>query len=195
MLRVLATLGCAALIMGLTVPASAHDGCEGCAKVKKEGEGFCCGHGKAFGVELSSMNLYKAVSGEEVKADEMKCPGCKKAAHDGGECCGKTYVQGKVYKAPVAIVLAKGEKVSEADAAHCEGCKKAYSDNGYCEHCGAGIVAGRLYKGKEAYQAALAAHETLAKAAAEKCETCGIAMVTDGTCDHCKATFKNGEKI
>ncbi len=194
MLRNLMMLACVAGLVVVASPALAGD-CAGCTKVSDSGDGFCCGKGLAFGVNLTSQNLYKALVGEKVDAAKIECKGCKKAAGEGGSCCGKSFAHGNAYKSPVAFKLAKGEAYTAKKAEHCSNCKKAFGDDGFCSGCNAGFVAGRIFKDKESYDAALGAHKVLAKAAASKCEACAVAMVTDGTCDHCKVSFKDGKKI
>ncbi len=173
-------------------------GCKGCDKVAKEGEGFCCGKGKIFGVELASKKLYTSLAGHKFDLENVKCPGCKAAAESNGRCdhCNVGASGGKFYHSSIAYALAKGAPVSAKKAAMCAGCKTAHADDGFCTGCGVGFVAGRMFKGKEIHGAALAAYKTIGKAVvtAKKCESCAVAMVTDGTCADCKVSFKNGKK-
>ena len=195
--KMLAAVTLVALV-GAGAPAIAG-GCKGCDKIAAGADGFCCGHGRAFGVKLTSKKLYEALSGVAYKEGDIKCPGCKEAAKHGGKCkhCKVAATHGKFYKSAVAYMLAKGDPISEEKASHCPGCKKAYASNGFCTGCNVGFVAGRMYKDKDDYEAALDAHKTLEKAAqaASHCEGCGIAMVLDGECEHCKVSFKNGKKV
>lgn len=183
----------------LGVAASVYAGdCKGCAKVVKTGEGFCCGHGKAFGVELTSKKLYKSLAGVELAADDIKCGGCKKAMKADGRCdhCNVAMAHGHAYHSPVAYALARGKVMSNTNAAHCAGCKTALASNGSCTACKVGFVAGRMFADGSLLDAAKDAYATLVKAAevAGKCEACAVAMVTDGECSHCKVKFKDGKK-
>jgi hypothetical protein len=194
-----AALAAATLAM---MPMSAQaGGCKGCAKVAKEGKGFCCAKGVAFGVEMSSKKLYKTVSAHEVDADKIHCPGCKKALAENGCCkhCHFAAVDGKSYTSQVAYTLAKGmptcAELVAACPQRCEKCKTAFKNSSECPHCHVGFVGGRMYKTHEDYEAAMAAHATLVKAAkaAKHCEACAVAMVTDGKCKVCKVSYKDGK--
>ncbi len=196
MIRKLMILGCVLAFAGASNPAMA--GCKGCDKVAKAGDGFCCGKGKIYGVELTSKKLFKALEGHKVNKSEMKCAGCKKAAETNGTCshCNVSIANGKSFHSNVSYVLAKGIPVSAEKAAGCSSCKTAHKDNGYCTGCSAGFVAGRIFSSENSYKTAKAALATLVKAAsaATKCAACAVAMVTDGTCEHCKISFKDGKK-
>lgn len=196
MIRNLMVLGCVLAFAGAANPALA--GCKGCDKVAKSGEGFCCGKGKIYGVELTSKKLFKALEGHSINKSEMKCAGCKKAAETNGKCehCNVSITNGKAFHSNVSYVLAKGIPVSAEKAAACGGCKTAHKDNGFCTGCSVGFVAGRLFADKDSYNAAKAALTTLVKAAtaSTKCAACAVAMVTDGECEHCKVSFKDGKK-
>lgn len=190
-----------ASLLALTAPALAG-ACKGCTKVAKTGEGFCCGKGMAFGVELGSKKLHAALVGSKVDpAQAAKCPcdDCKKAIKTNGKCDKCKFVAGKLYPSPVSYTLAKGTPISaELVAAcpdRCAQCKIAHKENGRCEQCGVGFVAGRMYDNTEDHEAALVAYKTLTKAAqiAKKCVDCAIALVSDGTCEGCNVSFKNGK--
>lgn len=197
MIRTIVALLGAVLIVGAAMPAMGSD-CKGCKKVAKRGEGFCCGKGKAFGVELSSKKLYTALAGQPVNTAKMECAGCKIAAKTNGRCshCNIGIVNGKAFHSTVSYQLAKGIRVTAEKAAGCSGCKTAHKSNGRCKECNVGFVGGRKFKNTDDYQAALLAYKTLMAAAekAEKCEACAVAMVTDGECANCKVKFKNGKK-
>jgi len=176
-------------------------GCEGCAKVAKTGDGFCCSKGKAFGVDVKSKKLYEALAGHKVDLEKHPCPGCRTAGKTNGSCthC-KTYaVDGQVFHSAVAYALAKGKpmpkELVEACPKRCDGCRKAHATNGRCEKCNVGFVADRMFEGEEDYNVALAAYKTLEKAAqaADQCEACAVAMVTDGGCEKCNVKFKDGK--
>ena len=106
---------------------------------------------------------------------------------------------GKLFRSPVAHALDKGMLVSSDSSAKCAsgcaGCKEAFKSNGWCDKCGVGLVAGRMFKEQSDHKAALVAYKTLTKAAsaASNCEACAVAMVTDGSCEHCKVKFKDGK--
>jgi hypothetical protein len=195
MMRTMATLLCTVVITAAAAPAMAG-GCKGCDKVAKKGEGFCCGKGIAYGVELSSEKLQAALSGKHVNA--TNCAGCKAAAKGNGRCahCNVGVANSKVYRSSVSYRLAKGTRVTAKAAASCSGCKTAHKSNGRCTDCKVGFVGGRKFTDLDDYQAALTAHKTLRVAAkqAEKCEACAVAMVTDGKCESCKIKFKDGKK-
>lgn len=195
-MRNLMVLGCVLAFAGAANPAMA--GCKGCDKVAKSGEGFCCGKGKIYGVELTSEKLFKAMEGSKVDKAEMKCPGCKKAAETNGKCehCNVSIANGQAFHSNVSFALAKGTPVSAEKAAACEGCKAAHEENGFCTGCNVGFVASRIFASEDSYKAAKAAFATLVKAvsAATKCDECAVAMVTDGECEHCKVSFKDGKK-
>lgn len=188
-------LACALALVGMVSPVKA--GCKGCDKVAKSGDGFCCGKGKAFGVELTSKKLYGALAGFKVDKDKIKCAGCKKAAETSGRCdnCKMSMANGKAYHSTVSHSLAKGKLVSAEKAASCGGCKTAHKDSGFCTGCNVGFVASRMFKDKETYEAAKTAFATLVKAAtaAKKCVGCAIAMVTDSECKACSINFKGGK--
>lgn len=183
-------------VVGLGPVAVAGE-CPGCKKVAETGEGFCCGKGLAYGVQLTSKPLYEALAGVEVQPDKITCPGCKTAVKEQGWCshCQIGMAQGKSYHSPMAYALAKGKPYTKEAAAHCEGCSEAFAANGFCTKCNIGFVAGRMFPDRASYDAALAAHKTLTEAAkiAAKCETCAVAMVTNGTCEQCHVTFKDGK--
>jgi len=188
-------------LMGMFSGKAVAEGCKGCKLVDKTGEGFCCGKGRAFGVELTSKSLYEALVGHSFESSKITCSGCKTALKSNGKCehCHVAAANGKFYKSPVAHALAKGKPVDvkhDADAGQgCPGCEKAIHENGRCDQCKVSFVAGRMFSSEDDYKAALAAHETLehAAAAAKQCEACSVAMVTNGTCDHCKVKFEDGK--
>ena len=200
MVRKMMLLTCTLAVFGWTAPTIAG-GCEGCEKVVKTGNGFCCGHGQAFGVALTSQKLYDALQGAQItEADAAKCPcpDCKTAMAAHGSCDRCKMTGKKMYGSPVAYALAKGFAYdSETVAAcpkRCEQCKSAFQANGQCEHCGVGFVAGHMFEDSTAYKIARAAFDTLKKAAvaASKCEGCAIAIVTDGKCAKCDVRFQGG---
>jgi len=189
----------AALVWLCAANAQADD-CTACQKMAQTGMGFCeqCGHGKAFGVDVSSKKLYDALAGEEVKnIDEVKCEGCKTALRSNGKCthCKVGAARHQLYKSSVAHAIAIGRYTPAEKAPKCPTTTEAHKD-GWCESCGMGVVNGQYYKNKDMFTAASKAHETLVRAvkAAEKCEDCAVAMVLDAKCEKCKITFKNGEK-
>lgn len=197
------------IVLALAFAASAHwmpsaaagGKCPGCAKVAEKGEGSCCGTSYAFGMKIESKKLYAALAGMKVDAEKVGCPGCKNAiAHDGDcEHCGVHAANGKVYRSPVAAVLAKGTPMSgevvEACPKRCDACKVAFEKNEMCSGCGVGFVAGRMYKGEKDYKAALVAHKTLEHAvkAASHCEDCAVGLVMNGSCDKCNVKFEDGK--
>ncbi len=197
--KVLMAISVAAFVAA-TAPAMAG-GCKGCDKLAKSRDGWCCGKGKAFGVELASKKLYTALAGHEADGEKIRCPGCKTALKTSGKCkhCKVAAADGKLFRSPVAHALAKGKLVSthgtSSCASGCAGCKEAFRSNGWCDKCGVGLVAGRMFKGQSDHKAALVAYKTLTKAAsaASNCEACAVAMVTDGSCEHCKVKFKDGK--
>ncbi len=186
----------AVAVLGLALPALAET-CPGCSNVADKGEGWCCGKGMAYGVKIPNRALYDTVIGKEVKADQIKCPGCKTAAESDGVCthCNVGVANGKAFPSMVAYRLAKGKPLTADQAGHCAKCKVAWEGNGRCETCNAGFVGQRVYKDQQDYEEALAAHKTLTKAAkvATKCPGCALGMVTDGTCKACKVSFKDGK--
>jgi len=200
MVRTTVALLSIAVFAGFQAPVRACE-CPGCAKVAETGEGFCCDKGKAFGVELTSKELYDALVGHKMDLEKHPCPGCRNAGKHNGHCahCGTYAVNGEVYHSPVAYALAKGKpmpkELVEACPKRCDGCMKAHATNGRCEKCNVGFVADRMYESKDDYESALAAYKTLEKAAqvATHCVGCAVAMVTDGTCDQCHVKFKDGK--
>ena len=200
MLKKMTVVMCAAAMLVLASPLQAGDGCAGCKKVSDSGQGFCCGKGKAYGVDMTSQKLFDALEGHKVEsADAIKCGGCKEAVAKDGTCdhCKVGSVANTLYHSMVAYRLAKGAYLSADKAPTCDACKVANADNGFCSGCSVGFVANRLHKDKESYTAALASFKTLTKASktAEKCELCAVAMVTDGACDACKVSFKDGNPV
>lgn len=198
MIRKMFVLAGMAVVFGVGAPAMAG-GCKGCDKVAKAGDGFCCGKGKAFGVELTSKKLHDALAGKKMDAYGVECAGCKSALKTNGKCdhCKVAAADGKMYHSMVAHAIAKGKPYTAEKAAHCGSCKTAFGADGFCTGCNAGFVAGRMFTDKESYDGAKTALMTLVKAVAtsQKCATCAVAMVTDGTCSHCKASFKDGKKV
>ena len=106
MLRTLLTLAGVVALLGAGAPAIAG-GCKGCDKVAHKGEGFCCGKGQAFGVELTSRKLYNQLEGHAVDTEKIKCSGCKYAAKTGGRCshCNVGIANGKAYTSTVAHMM------------------------------------------------------------------------------------------
>ena len=198
MMRAMLTLASVMAVVGAGAPAIAGE-CKGCDRIAETGEGFCCGKGKIFGVELTSRKLFDSLGGKKFEADKIKCPGCKLAAEKSGTCddCKVAAAHGKFYHSMVAHALAKGKPYTAEKAAHCSECKSAYEDNGFCTGCSVGFVAGRMFKGRESYDTASEAHKTIVTAinASKKCEACAVAMVNDGTCETCKIEFKDGKKV
>lgn len=202
MVRKLLIVLSAAAFIGASAPAMAG-GCKGCAKVAKTGEGFCCGKGKSFGVDLASKKLHAVLVGHTFDVEKIHCPGCKTAAETGGSCehCKVHAADGKFFHSAVAYALAKGKFMSaELVAAcpdRCKGCTTAHSEGGWCDKCNVGFVASRMFESKAVHTVALAAYTVLkeAVAVAKKCELCAIAMVTDGTCDACNVKFKDGKAV
>lgn len=196
MVRSMLTLVASVVLLASAVPAMAA-GCPGCDKVAKAGEGFCCGKGKIYGVQLPSKKLYTALAGHKIDPAKMKCAGCKAAAKTDGRCehCGVGAADGKMFHSKVSHTLAKGQPMSAEKAKHCSACASAHKNNGFCSGCSAGFVAGRLFVGKASHEAAVEARKILVMAAdaAKKCEACAVAMVTDGKCEHCKVSFKDGK--
>ncbi len=158
-----------------------------------------CKVGMAFGQKVKSEKLVAALAGHEVKADALKCSGCKIAFKANGTCkqCKIGYRNDLAFHAPVSFTLANGELIDTGKIA-CPVCKtNVDKGKGFCSGCKLGVVAGLMFKDREEFTGASKAEETLAKAikTAEKCEGCAIAMVSDGTCEQCKVSFKGGEKV
>ena len=82
--KVLIAVSVAAFVAA-AAPAMAG-GCNGCDKLARGSEGWCCGKGKAFGVELASKKLYTALAGHEADSEKVRCPGCKTALKTSGKC-------------------------------------------------------------------------------------------------------------
>lgn len=189
-------LSCAALFAA--VPAALAGG-ECCEKAAAK-NGWCGGCKVGFydNVQIKAQELHKALSGTEMKADDVKCPGCQEAMKADGTCehCHVSFVKNTAYKSPVAATVAKGELV-DATKIECADCQKAAKDHGWCDACKAGMVGNYKYSDKKAYEEAVKARIVIVKAneASEKCVPCAVAMVTDGTCDHCKITYKNGKPV
>lgn len=193
-------LGLSLAVAWTFVPA-ANAGCEGCEKIKADGQGFCehCSQGMIYGVTVKSEKVYKTLAGapiDKAAMASMKCDGCKAAMLKNGVCehCHVGVADGHLYHSMYAHTLATG-KLMPAEKISCPSCKEHHADGGYCSGCGVGFVGGRAYKGEEAYEAAQEAHEIVAKAAAAKCEQCSVAMLTDGECEKCHATYEDGEKV
>ncbi len=128
------------------------------------------------------------------KSGEGWCGHCHSGMVCHVDCKGE-----KVYKAMKDSSYAKcvenGEAVKASDV-KCADCKKmcdAHKD-GWCKKCSAGLVGGRVFKGKEAYDKAEHCMATLRNAGKAKCDGCAIAMLSDGKCDHCKVSYKDGKK-
>lgn len=137
------------------------------------------------------------------------CAGCKEVKAKGdGWCdhCKKGMVDWlsvkseNLYKAmensSYQMVLAKGETVKPSTI-KCANCKKMAEthQDGYCKKCDGGMVAGRCFKGKAAYDKADEAYKVLKMASKAKCDGCAVAMATDGKCDHCKVAYKAGKMV
>ncbi len=158
-----------------------------------------CKGGVAFGHMAKSEKLIAALAGHEVKADGMKCGGCKTALKNSSKCqhCNVAFRNGMKFHSPVSLALAKGELI-EVEKIGCPSCKSvAKEGQGECTGCKVGFVAGMIFRDMYDYKAAKKADTTLAKAitSSTKCEGCAIAMVSDGTCEHCKVSFKDGEVV
>ncbi|KAA0222925.1 MAG: hypothetical protein EDS66_04790 [Planctomycetota bacterium] len=187
-------------VVALGVSASAYAECT-CKAIDASGTGWCadCKHGKVFFVEIGSEGLFKALQGTKMKAEDIKCPGCKTAFEKNGSCdkCHVTFCDGTCYKSFVSAAMAPG-KATDPATIKCPACKSAAegkSEGSYCEPCKGGFVGRYMFAAKDAYEAAKKAMTVLATATKTKCETCATAMVTNGTCEHCKVTYKNGEKV
>ena len=208
MRRGLMLLTCMVAIGSLTAATVAGGsdctGCKGCNKVKKAGEGFCCGKGTIFGLKVSNQAVYDLLAGTEGMAEKMKnsrCPSCREAFANNGSCehC-KVYVaNGRVYKSWAAHVLASGKRTGpgESDGMGCGGCAQHSAGEGFCSHCDVGFVAHRAFRSKERYDKALDAYETVKDAVkdAKHCEKCATARLTDGKCEHCQVSFKYGKPV
>jgi hypothetical protein len=96
-----------------------------------------------------------------------------------------------------AQVLEKGTVCTAAEANKCAECKKLYESHkdGWCKKCDGGLVAGRFFKGKAAYDKAVDAERVLVEASKAHCEGCGEAIASDGKCAHCKVSYKDGKKV
>lgn len=200
-----------ALVSVLGMAAAAWADCT-CAKIALTG-GWCegCKMGHMQGLTIKSQKLYAALAGKEITAEaakEMKCPGCKKALAENGACghCQVTFVNQHMFRSPFAATLAAGKPLTECLEQCCKACQaqvakkgmeKACQGSGWCDECKSGCVWGRVYSGKEAYDAAQKAYAVLAKAvkASSSCEECAIAMVTNGECTACKVKFDGGELV
>lgn len=158
-----------------------------------------CGGGVAFGQRIKSKELVAALAGHQMQEKGIKCPGCKAAFKDSGDCkhCKIGFRQGLKFHSPVSLRLAKGELI-DSEKIECPRCKSiAEKGGGECSGCKVGVVAGLMFHGKDDYRNARQANATLAKAikASDKCLGCAVAMVSDGTCEGCKASFKDGKKL
>ncbi|MGD8451366.1 MAG: hypothetical protein PVJ57_06065 [Phycisphaerae bacterium] len=106
-------------------------------------------------------------------------------------------------------VDAAGERPAEgaatADAGDpvpgCEFCRQAFAAGAvwsasgfpvqpFCEKCGVGVVAGRVFIGREAYELARAADGALDLHRLHRCERCGIGVLAGGRCDVCSECKK-----
>jgi hypothetical protein len=196
-----------AMILGLsmvvawTIVPSATAGCDGCEKIKAEGQGFCdhCSKGMIYGVDVKSEEVYKVLAGAPIyksAISTMKCDGCKTAALKNGVCehCHVGVADGRIYHSIPAHTLATGKLVSQ-EKMTCPSCKEHAADGGFCSSCSVGFVGGRAYKSEVKFKEAQHAHEIVAKAAGAKCEHCAVALVTDGECEHCRVAFKDGKKV
>lgn len=198
MIRRMLLLGAAGVwISGAAVRA---DDCTACKTMAETGSGYCekCGHGKAFGVDVSSKKLYDTLAGMEVKnVDEVKCPGCQRALKTNGKCteCNVAAANKHFYKSMAAHAMAKGEHVPADKAPTCPECKKAHASGGWCTACKVGFVSGRQYKTEADFEAAQKAHQIILRASrmATKCEGCGVAVALDGTCEKCNIAYLDGK--
>lgn len=169
-----------------------------CCEKATAANGWCghCKVGYFDGVSMKSEALHKALSGEKVESDKIKCDACKRAAEKDGECstCHVRFAGKLMYRSMVGYHLALGKHVP-AKEIKCETCKKASADHGWCDACGAGMVGCCVFKDKAGYDAAVKARATLVAAvkAADKCEPCAVAMVTDGKCERCMISYKDGK--
>lgn len=119
-------------------------------------------HGQAYG----SWAAAALESGRPVPAD----PAAVKTA-GGKELC-----------APCVQALAAGRQQD----------KHGFPPQPYCEPCGVGVVAGRVFSGKDAYEAAQAADRALRQNSRPHCERCAIALLTDEECRACHMRFQRG---
>lgn len=172
-----------------------------CKDIKEIKSGWCdvCDIGVVFELSTSSKKIYGLLVGAPVPAI-ISCTECATAAKEDGICesCHVGIADGHVYYSMIAYTLAKGQVLDSDKTPECSGCAKAVAaKHGYCDDCDAGIVANRLFAGKEDYQAATHAYKIAGKAveAGSKCEDCAAAMLTDGECEHCQLKFEGGKKI
>ncbi|HUN80016.1 MAG TPA: hypothetical protein VMV81_00750 [Phycisphaerae bacterium] len=129
------------------------------------------------------------------KTGEGWCDHC-----NSGMVCHISVKDKKIYEgmkdSKYAQVLEKGEAVKVAEV-KCPDCKKLYESHkdGWCKKCDGGMVAGRFFKGKAAYDKAVDAERVLTEASKMHCEGCGVACASDGKCAHCKVSYKDGKKV
>jgi len=188
------TLCASVMALLLAAPALAECTC----KTNKTAGGWCtdCKLGYVSGVQVKSQKLYDALQGQAVNEAELKCPSCKTAfaKNDACSACKVSYADRKSFKSPFAATLASGKAV-KADDIKCATCKGNVDKQGWCDSCKAGIVHGRQFTDKAAYEKAVKAHEVLVESTKQlsHCEQCAIAMATNGTCNQCKETYKDGK--
>lgn len=180
-------------IAGAAVPVIAGDEKEG-AELAKKGEGFSHGHGKVFGIKLTSEKLYHVLLGERVDPEKVHCASCKEAIKTHGVCKEHKIgaVNGRMYRSPFAYTLASGKPVDPEKVAKCSTCRQALKEKAFCKSCNVGYAANRVFEGREAHHDASAAYEMLMKAAelARECEVCGVARATSGNCPKHKNAYR-----
>ncbi len=184
--------------------ARAAGDCGGCTTAKAE-EGWCgqCKVGFAYGVTIKSEKLYQALQPKDAKIESCPCSDCKTAFAENGCCtaCRMWFQGGKLFFSPVAARLAAGKPMSECQP-KCQPCKDFVASKGkegctqavtWCDDCKAGVVSGRVYTDRKAWDEASAAREVLVKAAEARCEGCALALAKNGTCEACKVSFTDGK--
>lgn len=130
--------------------------CPGCkTALAKNGACDHCHVRFEHGVAYKSPVAAKLAAGKPMAhgADEIKCPGCKKAAkagegwcdHCGGGIVGHRWFSDK--KAYQDAVAARATLVKAAQAAEkCKGCAIAMVTDGKCDHCNVSFKDGKVVK-------------------------------------------------
>ncbi|MEW6251095.1 MAG: hypothetical protein AB1716_10645 [Planctomycetota bacterium] len=102
---------------------------------------------------------------------------------------------------PAAGSDAATQPTSRPSEPGCDYCRRAFAAGAvlgpggfpaqeFCDKCGGGIVAGRVFKGHEAYELARAADTALAYKRLHRCRRCAVAILEGRRCDVCDVCRK-----
>jgi hypothetical protein len=151
-------------------------------------------------VRIPSVTLFEVLDahGHTVDLTGTDCPTCPSALESGGYCrrCGVGYAGGRAYVTRFTYLLAKAEPVSPGDLA-CRACILHAADAGWCNRCHRGIMGTFAFRGRSAFDEAMALRTRLVRAVgiADRCELCAAAAFAGGRCPDHNIRFHDGKEM